>query len=121
MNKQELIDKIKASSIEAARKQQIIDLLENNDLTLDIKEQVKTLIQEDIDSDTSVPFTPEDYSAMAAATEQMSSEIANVKNELNKDMEFVENELNDLEVFINDAGKIVDEAQMDALRSKIQN
>lgn len=121
MNKQELIDKIKASSIEAARKQQIINLLENNDLTLDIKEQIKTLIQEDIDSDLSVPFTPEDYSAMNAATEQMSNEIANVENELNKDMEFVENELNDLETFINDTGKVIDEAQIDALRNEMQN
>ncbi len=120
MNKQQLIDSIKNSSLTADRKQQILALLENNDLTFDIKEQIKDLIQEDIDLDTTVPFTAEDYSAMAVATDQMSNDIAAVEDELNRDMSFVENELNDLENTVNSAADIIDETQLEAVRHDIQ-
>lgn len=121
MNKQELIERIKASRIGEARKKQILSLLEQNDLNFDIKEQIKTLIQEDIDADTSVPFTAEDRKAIDAVTEKTAKDLSAVEETLNGDMKFVENELNDLETIVHDLDKVVDQVQMDSIRADIKS
>jgi 4-diphosphocytidyl-2C-methyl-D-erythritol kinase len=120
MNKQELIEKIKISRIDDERKQKILSLLEQNDLSLDIKEQIKTLIQEDIEADTSVPFSSADRQEIDSTTDQTVKELSAVENSLNEDMKFVENELNDLEAIVGDLNKVVDQVQIDSVRADIK-
>lgn len=119
MNKLELIERIKASQISEARKQEILDLLVNNDLSQNIKDQIKDLIQADIDSDNSIPFTPEDRKKIESITAKTSQELSAVEEELNKDMKFVETELNDLESLVNKMDQVSDEVQMDSIRKTI--
>ena len=119
MNKQELIEKIKASHIGDVRKQQILNLLENNDLNQEIKNQVKDLIQADIDSDTSIPFTAEDRVAIDAITAQTNKDLSEVEETLTSDMKFVEKELADLETLVNDMDKVADQAQTESIRATI--
>ena len=121
MNKQELIEKINISQIASELKDKILNLLEQNELTFDIKEQIKTLIQENIDADTSIPFTPEDYQKINAITNQTSEQLTTIEEELSKDMAFTENELNDLESIINDLNKNLDQTKIDSIRADINS
>lgn len=121
MNKQELIEKIKLSPLSDERRQKILSLLEQNDLTFDIKEQIKDIIQEDIDSDTSVQFSAEDKKEIDAATAQAAKELDGVEMELGKDMDFVEKEMNNLETIVADLDKTVDQDQVEAIRADIQS
>src|ERR1035441_1937346 len=95
--KQDLIERIKKSQIGDERKKQILILLEQDDFSYDIKQQIKGIIQEDIESgDDTIPFTAKDRREMANAKKQMSKELKAVDKELNKDMKFVKKEMNDI-------------------------
>lgn len=120
MNKQSLIEQITASQLSDERKQKILNLLADQDLNFDLVETIKDIIQEDIESDTAIDFTPEDYQAMEAITQQTAQDLQAVEDNLNGDLEFVENELGDLEIMVNDLNKTMDQVELDSVRSAIQ-
>ncbi|OGI78645.1 hypothetical protein A3C57_01880 [Candidatus Nomurabacteria bacterium RIFCSPHIGHO2_02_FULL_33_12] len=119
MNKQEFIDKITNSPLSADRKNKILALLSSGELTFDIKEEIKDIIQEDIDSDNT-SMSDADKADIAASNVQMETELSAVENDLAGDMQFVEAELNSLEEMVKEVDGIVDQANIESLQSKIQ-
>ncbi len=101
------------------RKQKILDILENNDLSFEIKEEIKDIIQEDIDATIEVPLTDEDKQAINTATDEMSEGVQKVEDELSKDMEFVDEQLSNLEAMVKDLDKVIDEVEIEQIKSTI--
>ncbi len=119
MNKQEFIEKIKASSLSDENKQKILSLLSEKELDFETKEQIKELIQMDIEASTKDHLAEEDHQEIASATEEMSQELSGIEKDLTEDMQFVENEMNDLVTMVSDLDKIADQMSIDQIKASI--
>ena len=118
MNKQDFINSITDGLLSSERKQKVLDLLNNNELTFDIREQIKDILQEELDSNNDF-LTDEDKKEIEISTVKMEAELNAVEQDLNKDMEFVEKELKELEQMVKDVDGIIDDANIDAIKSQI--
>lgn len=99
------------------RKQKIFALLADHDLDSETSEQIKDIIQEDIDSDESVPMTADDQKEIDSATEELSRDLTKIEKDLDEDMAFVDKEMNDLETTVKDLGESVDKAKIASIKS----
>lgn len=121
MTTQEYIEKIKESSIADDRKQQIVSLLEQNEFSFDIREQVKDIIQADIDASMEGILDGEDDSEVQAMNQQLEKDLAKVESTLNEDMAFVESQMDDIEKHTQALDKAMDEKDIEDLRTDISN
>jgi len=119
MNKQEFIEKIKSSHLSDDNKNKIIALLSDNELSFEIKEQVKDIIQDDINEASKGLLTEDDQTEIDAATEEMSQESAKLQKELEEDMQFVEKEMDNLVTMAGDLDKVADKIEIDKIKSSI--
>lgn len=121
MNKQEYIEKIKNSGLNPEVKSEILGLLEANDLTYDIAEEIKDILQADIDA----LFTKAGISVNAndpeiiEADKTLDEGLAKVQTDLEEDIAFVEKEMADLEVMVKELDSSVDQSQIDQIKEKI--
>lgn len=120
MNKQDFINSVTSGPLSPERRQKILDILNNNELTFDVREQIKDIIQEEIEVDNNF-LTDEDKKEIEANTAKMEAELNAVEQELNKDMQFVENELKELEAMVKDVDGLVNEANIDSIKSQIDS
>ncbi|MES2930487.1 MAG: hypothetical protein V4665_01755 [Patescibacteria group bacterium] len=119
MNKQEFIEKIKASSLSEESKGKIISLLSEKELNFETKEEIKDIIQTDIEASTQGITTAEDDQEIATVTTQLSDELSTLEKDLTQDMEVVENEMKDLATMASDLDKIADHAEIDQIKNSI--
>ncbi len=119
MNKQEYSEKIQHSGLSAESKQKIADLLNGTELTFDVKEMIKDIIQADIDADT-IALGAEDAAAARALDEQLTVDLAAVEHDLAEDIALVETEMAELEGMASEMDKAVDEQKIEALKADIQ-
>lgn len=119
MDKKTYIEKIKSSSLSDESKQKIVSLLESGQYSFEMKEQIKDLIQRDIDSGA-VEMTDEDRAEIKAAEDQLEQDLTTIKKDLDEDMSFVENEMNNLATTVSEVNKIVDEVKIESLSADIK-
>ncbi|MFZ4500351.1 MAG: hypothetical protein ACOYMZ_02495 [Minisyncoccia bacterium] len=120
MDKQAYNEKIQQSGLSAESNQKIADLLNSSELTFDVKEMIKDIIQADIESDP-VALDAEDIAAARALDEELVAGLAAVEHDLAQDMAVVETELADLEGMTSEMDKAVDEQKIEALKADIQS
>ncbi len=121
MNKQDLITKIQSSSIAEARKDQAIALINDNELTPEIIDQVKDIIQEDIDENVSGILSDDQAKEIADIENQGNDEIVAIATEITGDLKFVEDEMGDLETTLNTLAPAVDEMEIEAVKNNLNN
>lgn len=98
MTIQELIQKITDSVLSEEAKKQIIDLANTyTEVTSDLEDKVKALIQEDIDRDLAALGADEDGPEIQAVQAELEAGLAAVDVELDQDMMEVDQELKDLD------------------------
>lgn len=98
MTIQELIQKITDSVLSEEAKKQIIDLANTyTEVTSDLEDQVKALIQEDIDRDLAALGADEDGPEIQEVQAELEAGLAAVDAELDQDMMEVDQELKDLD------------------------
>lgn len=119
MNKEDFIEKVKTSALSEAHKEEILELLKG-DFTPELKEQIKDLIQMDIESDTDI-LTAEDKQEVETATKNMTEELDAVESDLKEDMDLVEKELNDLEAVVSVLDTVVEDSAIDKIKADIDN
>ncbi len=118
MNKQDYIAKIKASSISDEKKNRIIAILEKNELDFNTKEEIKDILQEEIDTIAS-DIAGEDDSEISSETEAFSGDVAKIQAGLEEDMAYVEKEMDDLEGMAKDVDKAFEQSQIDTLKAQL--
>ena len=118
MNTQELSAKITASGLSPERKEKALALLEGN-VTADIVEKIKDLIQEDIDQDTTGVLTAEDMGEASVEDAKLEEGLSKVEQTLGEDMSFVETEMNDIDGMVQQMSKAVDEAEINKIKAEL--
>ena len=118
MDTQEFKTQITASNINEERKQKILSLL-SGEITDDVMDQVSDIIQEDIESDTSIEFTEGDKIKMAEAKEKLIAGLSQVEQALSEDMDFVETEMNEMTDMVKELNKASEGIQIEELKTKL--
>lgn len=94
----ELTQKITDSVLSDEAKQKIFAVMQSfSEVTEDLEEQIKELIQEDIDRDLAALEEGDDDSELAAAHAAHAAEIDQIESELNDELAEVERELGELD------------------------
>lgn len=119
MNQQEFIDAINASPITDSTKRKILDLIAEKGFDFDTREEIKDLIQEEIDGDSKDLLNAEDLKEVDAKMQEMESELQAIEDELNKDMGIVETEMDNLQKIVQDLDQVVDDDKIDQIKSQI--
>ena len=119
MTKQDYIEKIKQSQLSDEAKQQVLALLESGELSFDVREKIKDIIQADIDADMEGVLDEEDDSEIKEATKELETDLAKIEEELNADMAFVEEELGKVEKMTQDLDKAMDEKEIEDIKAGI--
>ncbi len=119
MNQQEFIDSIVASPLTEATKKKILDLIAEKGFDFDTREEIKDLIQEEIDGDSKDLLNAEDLKEVDAKMQEMESELQAIEDELNKDMGIVETEMDNLQKIVQDLDQVVDDDKIDQIKSQI--
>ncbi len=120
MNKQDLISKINASTILEARKEEILSLIENNDLDADIIDQVKSIMQEDIDENISQILSDDQKKEIEDIENEANDEIKAIATEVAEDVRFAEDQMNDLEIMVNSLAPTLEEIHIDTVRADLE-
>lgn len=120
MNPQDFIQQIQASEISEERKQKIIALVTEKGLDFDTKEEVKAIIQEDIESDAATILTDADRAEIQKASDELGTELSAIEKTVSEDLAFVETEMKDLQTTVDGLGKSVDAMEIDSLKAKLR-
>jgi hypothetical protein len=118
MDIKDLRAEIGSSELSEGRKKEILTLLDG-EITPDIGQKIKNLIQEDIDDDMAPFLTKEDKEKIAKAGEQMSADLIEVEKELAKNIKFAEDEMSDLKQTVSELNKVADQVQINSLKTDL--
>jgi predicted transcriptional regulator len=119
MNKQDLINKINESVISDLRKSEILKLINDNELDAHIIDQIKDIIQDDIDEDVSEILTDDQKKEIAVLEDEVDTQIKSVATEMADDMKFVEDEMIDLEKMLATLNPVVEKMSIDKVKSDL--
>ena len=119
MNKQDLISKINESAISDSRKAEILKLINDNELDDDIMDQIKSIIQEDIDENVNEMLTDDQKKEIADLETAANTDIKAIATEMTEDMKFVESEMNDLDGMLNTLNSTVESMSIDKVKSDL--
>lgn len=119
MNQQEFIDQVQASPLSDSTKKEILSLIESQGFNFDTREEIKDIIQSEIDADFADVLEPEDMSEVETKTAELSQDLKQIENDLDTNMKFVESQLSGLTTMIQDLDKVQEEMQIDAIKAKI--
>jgi predicted transcriptional regulator len=119
MNKQDLINKINESVISDLRKSEILKLINDNELDAHIIDQIKDIIQDDIDEDVSEILTDDQKKEIAVLEDEVGTQIKSVATEMADDMKFVEDEMIDLEKMLATLNPVVEKMSIDKVKSDL--
>lgn len=119
MNKQDLITKINSSNILDARKAEIIELVNNNELDADMIDQIKSIIQEDIDEDISGILSDDQKKEISDIETEGNNEIKTIATEVTEDVKFVDDQMNDLETIVNSLTPTLEEINIDNIKADL--
>jgi predicted transcriptional regulator len=119
MNKQDLINKINESVISDLRKSEILKLINDNELDAHIIDQIKDIIQDDIDEDVSEILTDDQKKEIAVLEDEVDTQIKSVATEMADDMKFVEDETIDLEKMLATLNPVVEKMSIDKVKSDL--
>lgn len=94
----ELIQKISESILSEEAKQKIIDIAGGYaEVTSELEEQVKELIQEDIDKDLAALGVDDDTPEIQSIQRQLDADLGAVGKELDSELSVIEDEMAELE------------------------
>lgn len=120
MTIQELIQKITDSVLSEGAKKQIIDLANTyTEVTPDLEDQVKALIQEDIDRDLAALGADEDGPEVQAIQAELEAGLAAVDAELDQDMAYVDQELKELDAMRLEITRAEEALKIEQLRNDL--
>lgn len=119
MNQQEFVNSVVASPLSETTKKKILDLIAEKGFDFDVREEIKDLMQAEIDLDSKDLFSTEELKEIEAETNQMEAELQAVEDELNKDMQFVEERMENINKIVQDLDKVVEDDQIDQIKSQI--
>lgn len=119
MNKQDLITKIQNSNISDDRKNQIIELVNNNELDSLVIDQVKDIIQDDIDENMSDILSDDQKKQVLDIENEENEGIKTVAEDIAKDLQFVEDEMGDLDRTLNSLGPVVEEINIETVKADL--
>jgi predicted transcriptional regulator len=119
MNKQDLLIKIQNSAISDERKNQIAVLINNNELNPSIIDQIKDIIQMDIDENMTDILSDDQKKEIMDIENEESAGIKTVVEEIAKDLQFVEDEMTYLDTTLTSLDPAVDQMNIDSLKSDL--
>ncbi|MEI8223511.1 MAG: hypothetical protein WCG20_00110 [bacterium] len=120
MTIQELIQKITDSVLSESAKKQIIDLAGTySEVTPDLEDQVKALIQEDIDRDLAALGADENSPEIQAVQAELEAGLAEVDAELDQDMTYVDQELKELDAMRLEITRAEEALKIEQLRNDL--
>lgn len=119
MNKQDLTSKINESAISDSRKEEILKLINDNELDDDIMDQIKSIIQEDIDENVNDILTDDQKKEIADLETTANTDIKTIATEMTEDMKYVETEMTDLDGMLNTLNSVVETMSVDKVKSDL--
>jgi len=119
-NKQDLTAKIQDSQILDARKDQIFALINDNELTPEIIDQIKDIIQEDIDENMADILSDDQKKEIIDMENEANDGIKAIATEIANDLQFVESEMQELEDTLTSLAPAMDEMNMDSTRKDLE-
>ena len=120
MNQQEFTDQVNASSLNETTKQKIMSLIETNGFDFETQEEIKDMIQAEIDTDFATILSNKPDPVADAITKELSDELDTIEADFTKDMDFVEKEMGELESMVKELNKSMEELQIENLKSQVQ-
>lgn len=119
MNKQDLITKINNSSISDLRKSQILELINNNEVDVEIMDQIKSIIQEDIDENVNEILSDDQKKELLNIENDSAIEIKKIITDVADDVKFVEDQLVDLDNMVQSISPTLEEIQIENVKSNL--
>lgn len=119
MNKQDLINKINESAISDFRKLEILKLINDNELDDDTMDQIKGVIQEDIDENVNEMLSDDQKKQIVDLETTANTEIKTIATEMTEDMKYVEVEMADLDGMLNTLNSTVESMSVDKVKSDL--
>jgi predicted RecB family endonuclease len=117
MNKEELIKKIQDLTISDVRKEQVMGIIHAGELNGDSMDQIKSIIQEDIDESVSELLSEDQKKEISDVEKEGNDEIKAIATEVVEDVKFVEEQMADLTNMVNSLTPTLDEIQVDAVKA----
>lgn len=119
MNKQDLINKINTSSITEERKAAIMTLINDSELNIEIIDQIKDIIQDDIDEGVTDILSDDQKKQIQDIENEGSDAIKQIATDIVNDLNFVENEMNDLDQALNTLTPVLDQIAVDEIKTNL--
>lgn len=84
-------------------------------------EDIKDIIQEELEDGMADILTPEDTAEIAALEQTMLNEIKEIEKDVNTDVAFVESELEELEKMAEELSPAIDQANVDRVKEELKS
>ncbi|MEN9604572.1 MAG: hypothetical protein RJB39_257 [Candidatus Parcubacteria bacterium] len=99
----------------------LADLPADQVVDLSIIDEIQDLIQAQIEEDLAKELTDGDRAEIKTAQDTMNGELAEIEKQIDEDISFVEVELEDLEKLATDLDPVLDQANIDRVKSELKN